>query len=416
MFRVLISTGSEGEDSFATRAVEPPFKRSKVARQPNFACDHCKRKKVKCTSERGGCKRCLSKRVPCQYSKSSRVPNRTDEPTLPTSSSSSPVSETRSQPTALNLLRDTMRPPSAVGVNGTADTENPCADGRDSLWRPNEQLPSLNLANNLGDDLFTLLGPEILRSNAFDAPCELSSSLPNPEAFNEQTSEAGLHIIHTAHQDFSSASSATWHEHGTSGDLCSCVDLLLNIQEEIALRTEQQSDSSTRLQGQNDGHKELIRIYEVMKFYKAALGHSLTIIECRSCQDQSAVVMLLVIVCDQMANELVFLSQSISKRDRSSSWNKHDTLEENRYRSPDSDTIQGPFTKPKGSSSTSSGNWYELDGDDHGLIVRALTAQRLQMLDDLVQRSTCLVQRHCWKHHLTKLKGINHRIKSHTRD
>ncbi|RYP07821.1 hypothetical protein DL764_002276 [Monosporascus ibericus] len=445
-----ISTSSNDlENSFSFMVADAPFQRSRVARESNFACDRCKNKKLKCTREKTGCQRCMASKIPCRYTRAIKAAARNLESAV-APSVSSPVNGTppysvAAQPGSTSV-DDQLTSTNAI-TPGTAE-EAPRRDGKDGLQGGEaDQFQPPDLCGPIPDDLF---GPLDMNSRWLDA-FEQPGSSPPGTMFDGSILLGGKapaveppkHHHHHHHHDHACHNVESGqaglgrlfpHSHDFNylgeGPSCRCVDVLLRIQEQLTIRIDGHRNAAAAAVGSNannykaghqmgccgsgggDRFRDPLQTYQILAFYKAAVKHCLSILQCNSCQAQSAIVMLLIAVCDQMANELVLLPQAPTGMPEVPPLRMgHGGFMAVQGTSARDLDVGHGFAR-RGDMNGASAGWYDLDLDDHILVLGVLTTHRLRMLDHLIQGVAGLVQQHRWKHHLAKLEAIKKRLAS----
>ncbi|KAL7625214.1 hypothetical protein AAE478_004429 [Parahypoxylon ruwenzoriense] len=412
MFRILTAS-KDPENPFEFKIADPPFERNKVSRRSNFACDRCRTKKLRCTRENSGCQRCLASKIPCKYTRSIKASNRHNEAAPPVSSLN--INTSSSLSTRLSPAGADEQPPSTDAT--TQGTIGEQCQYDSEIQEPPELFQQADICSPVEDDFLALLNFENpwpdphdqLRQpeSIFDASIFLEgkASMVEPLRHRPSTLEA------------SQTGGLFSREFNFAGEKCRCVELLLKIQEQLTIRMDGHGNVNTRIRHLGgwgaDRFKEPLQIYQILNFYKAAFRHCLGILQCKPCQSQSAIIMLLITICDQMVDELVLLPQALAEMAQLAPRMGNGNLGGSQGASKGSD-IDHEFGRNPIDAGGTSGGWYDLDRDDHRLVLRALTAQRLKMLDHLIQGLASLVQQRCWKHHLTRLEAINNRLTSYS--
>ncbi|RYO84494.1 hypothetical protein DL766_009434 [Monosporascus sp. MC13-8B] len=441
MFRISMSS-SDLENPLSFRVADPPFERSKIARESNFACDRCKNKKLKCTREKTGCQRCLASKILCRYTRAIKAVARNHKsavaPSLSSPVNGTPPSSVAVQPGSAGA-DDRLTSTNAI-TSGTVE-EGPRGDSRDGLQEEQaEQFQPPDVCGPITDDFLGPLDFENWWLDAFEQP---GSSPPGAMIDGSVLLGGRAPAVeppkhhHQACQSFEAGQARPGrlfphsHDFNYLGKVpsCRCVDLLLRIQEQLTIRIDGHRSAAAAVSsniknskagpqigccGSGEGHKfrDPLQMYQILAFYKAAVKHCLSTLQCKSCQAQSAIVMLLIAVCDQMVDEFVLLPPALTGM-----------LEVAPLRmghggftgvqgisAPDLDANHG-FARQRDMNGAWAG-WCDLDVDDHQLVLGVLTTHRLRMLDHLVRGVTGLVQQHSWNHHLAKLEAISKRLAS----
>ncbi|RYP80517.1 hypothetical protein DL770_006190 [Monosporascus sp. CRB-9-2] len=443
-----ISTSSSNlEHPFSFIVADPPFERRKIARESNFACDRCKNKKLKCTREKTGCQRCMTSKIPCRYTRAIKAAARNHEsavaPSVSPSVNGTPPSSVAVQPGSASV--DGQLTSTNVITPGTVE-ENPRGDGRNG--RQEEEADQFQPPDVCGPITDDFLGPLDFENRWLDA-FEQPGSSPPGTMFDGSILFGGKapmveppkhrhhhhHACHSVEAGQAGPGRLFPHSHDfnylSEAPSCRCVDILLRIQEQLTIRIDGQRNAvaaaavSSNINNHKAGHqmgccssgggdrfRDPLQMYQILAFYKAAVKHCLSILQCNSCQAQSAIVMLLIAVCDQMVDELVLLPQAPTEISEVPLLRMgHGGFMGVQGTSARELDVGHAFAR-RGDTNGASAGWCGLDLDDHRLVLGVLTTHRLRMLDHLIQGVAGLVQQHSWKHHLARLEAINKRLAS----
>ncbi|RYP44387.1 hypothetical protein DL768_009153 [Monosporascus sp. mg162] len=137
----------------------------------NFACDHCKNKKLNCTREKTGCQRCTASKILCRYTRAIKAAARNHESAV-APPVSSPVNATPPSSVAVRpgsaSVDDQLTSTNAI-MQGTVE-EDPRRDGRDGLQE--EQADQFQPPDVCGPITVGLLGALDFenRLDAFERP------------------------------------------------------------------------------------------------------------------------------------------------------------------------------------------------------------------------------------------------------
>ncbi|KAH9904841.1 hypothetical protein F4778DRAFT_789554 [Xylariomycetidae sp. FL2044] len=398
MFRIFTTDLDDGS-SCPAKDAGPTFEKSKIARKSSSACDHCRKSKLKCTGERSG-SRGLGRGL-------TRTTSPSDRRHL-TTQAILPAPTMTGVPPSSNALECT---PANLHMTGTPPIDRSSTDSGITL----SDFGSIDFDSSIDDEVLALLGsgtPDLesvfSRNHQDDAAQDIPANPP-----------LQLDSIFLADHSGTVLSRFKDHNVSVSGG-CGCVKRLLQIQEQVTIRTGGHGYQVARGSsvGSSFPAKSPLEVYDILHFYKTALGQCADVLHCDSCQHESAIVMLLITLCGDMLTELILLVPQSSSDDAFAA--QEGLFAAPRAASdPESALHMRTFrlsTALSGARASSdvamSAGWRDLDQDDHIRVVKALVAPRLEMLSALIQGLGRLAQHCSWSHHLTRLNAMHERLTS----